>query len=54
MIKLNATFWKIRISMFIWGFATLYYFTGQIDITSKAFLVQVIGNSFIIWVFTKE
>ena len=40
-----STFWKVRISTLLWGFCVLYYFTGQIDLTGKIFLVQVIGNT---------
>jgi hypothetical protein len=47
-------FWKVRIATFIWGFIVLYYFTRKIDLTSKAFLIQVIGNSVIMWFFLRN
>lgn len=49
-----SSFWKVRIGTFIWGFLVIYYFTGKLDFTSKVFLVQVIGNSFIMWFFIKD
>lgn len=48
-----SQFWKIRIGTFVWGFSVIYWFTGQIDFTSKVFLVQVLGNSLIMWWFTR-
>lgn len=37
----------------LWGFAVLYAFTGRIDLTSKVFLVQIGGNTAIMWWFTR-
>jgi len=48
------TFWKIRILMSVWGFSCAWFFTGQIDLTSKIFIAQLIGNSFILWIFLKH
>lgn len=44
-------FWKIRIGMFIWGFAVTYFFTHKLDLSSKIFLFQAAGNTIILWVF---
>lgn len=44
-----SKFWKVRILTFIWGALVVYYFTRRIDLTSKLFLTQVVGNSIIMW-----
>ena len=49
-MKINK-FLKTRIATFIWGLCVVYFFTRQIDLTSKIFLTQVIGNTFIMWYF---
>jgi uncharacterized membrane protein len=49
-----STFWKLRLSMFAWGFFVVYAFTRQIDLSSKVFLVQAAGNTALIWWFTRE
>ena len=40
---------KTRIAMFIWGFSVIYFFTGNINLTSKTFLVQALGNTLILY-----
>lgn len=49
-----STFWKLRLSMFAWGFAVIYAFTGKLDLTSRVFLVQALGNTVLIWWFTRD
>lgn len=49
-----STFWKMRIATFVWGFLCLYWFTGKLDFTSKVFLIQVAGNSLIMYLFTRR
>jgi len=49
-----SKFWQVRLWTFIWGFSVIYYFTGKIDFTSKVFLVQVIGNSIIMWLILRK
>lgn len=44
----------VRALTFIWGFAVIYYFTGKLDFTSKVFLIQVMGNTIIMWAVLKE
>lgn len=39
---------------FIWGFVVIYLFTGRLDLTSKAFLIQAGGNTLIMWALLKE
>jgi hypothetical protein len=46
-------FWKIRIATFAWGALVLYGFTQSVDFTSKVFLAQVLGNTLIMWWFTR-
>ncbi len=48
-----SQFWKLRLSMLAWGFCVAYYFTGQLDLTSKLFAVQVVGNTALLWWFTR-
>lgn len=48
-----TTFWKIRLSTLIWGFLVLYGFTRRLDLTSLVFLVQVAGNTVLMWWFTR-
>jgi len=48
-----TAFWKLRLATLAWGFAVLYLFTGEIGMTSKVFLVQVLGNSALMWWFTR-
>lgn len=40
-------FWTTRIAMLLWGFGVVYFFTGKVDIASKAFIVQALGNTII-------
>jgi len=49
-----TTFWKLRLSTLAWGCLVIYGFTRQIDFTAKVFLVQVIGNTVILWWFTRQ
>lgn len=49
-----SQFWKVRLATFLWGLITVWSFTKQIDLTSKIFITQVIGNSIIMWVFLKK
>lgn len=49
-----SKFWKARIGMFIWGALCTYFFTRKIDITSKLFTSQVIGNTIIMWLAFKN
>lgn len=49
-----SKFWKTRIATFLWGLAVVYFYTENIDVTSKLFLTQVIGNSFIMWFFIEK
>ena len=44
----------VRVLTFIWGFSVIYLFTGKLDFTSKVFLVQVIGNTIIMWAILKQ
>lgn len=44
-----SKFWQVRIATFIWGALVVYYFTHSIDLTSRLFITQVVGNTFIIW-----
>lgn len=46
-----SKFWKVRIGTFIWGALVVYFFTRQLDLTSRIFLTQVIGNTVIMWYF---
>lgn len=48
-----SQFWKLRLSTLTWGFVVLYGFTGRMDFTSQVFLVQVLGNTAILWFFTR-
>jgi hypothetical protein len=47
-------FWKLRLSTLAWGFVVLYAFTRRLDVTSQAFLVQVVGNTVIMRWFTRQ
>jgi len=49
---LSLQFWAVRMVMFGWGFATTYYFTGNLITSFKVFIVQAIGNT-IIMLFVK-
>jgi hypothetical protein len=50
-----SKFWQVRILTFLWGFAVIWWFTGKLDFTSKVFLVQALGNTFIMKVIlTKQ
>lgn len=40
---------RTRITMFIWGFSVIYFFTGDFDLTSRTFIVQAIGNTLILY-----
>jgi len=46
-----STFWKIRIGMSLWGLLCIWFFTRQVDLTSKVFIAQLLGNSLILWLF---
>ena len=46
-------FWRLRVATLIWGFIVVYAFTRRIDLTGKIFLVQVIGNTVIMWWLTR-
>ena len=47
------TFWKLRLATLCWGLAVVYAFTRQLDLTSQVLLVQVLGNTVIMWWFTR-
>lgn len=49
-----SKFWKTRIATFIWGAAVVYYYTRQLDLTSRLFLTQVAGNTLIMWFFIER
>ena len=40
--------------MSIWGLSCAWYFTNQIDLSSKIFISQLLGNSLILWLFLNE
>jgi uncharacterized membrane protein len=44
-----SKFWQVRISTFIWGLLVVYFFTRKIDVATKLFLTQVIGNTIIMY-----
>ena len=46
-----SKFWKVRMATFVWGFLVIYWFTGKLDLTSKAFLIQALGNTLIMYFF---
>lgn len=48
-----SRFWKIRIGTLLWGFATSLYFTGSFVTAIPMFSVMVIGNSVIMYYFSK-
>ena len=49
-----SPFVKTRIATLIWGFSVVYYFTGELNLSSKIFLIQAVGNTFLMWYFIKE
>ncbi len=46
-------FYKLRIATLLWGCSVSYAFTGDLGLTSKMMLVIFIGNTFIMWWFTR-
>lgn len=47
------TFLKVRLLTMIWGFSVVLALTGELNLTSKIFLIQVIGNTIIMKIFIK-
>jgi uncharacterized membrane protein len=47
------SFWPTRILMLIWGFGVVYAFTGRLDLTSKVFIIQALGNTIIMALMKK-
>ena len=48
-----SSFWKARLATFAWGFGVSWWFTGEIILASKMFLVMALGNTVLMWFFIK-
>lgn len=49
-----SVFVKTRLATLVWGFGIVYYFTGSLNLSSKIFIIQAVGNTIIMWYFIKE
>lgn len=48
-----SSFWKMRISTVVWGFLVSLVFTGELITSLAMWSVVVIGNTILMWIFTK-
>ena len=48
-----SRFWKLRVSTLLWGFTVSLVFTGSLVTAVPMFAVIVLGNSVLMYVFSR-
>lgn len=49
-----SQFWKVRIATLIWGFGVTYSFTGSLSFTGKIYLIILLGNTTMWYLFFRK
>lgn len=49
-----SRFWRLRLSTLAWGFAVSWLFTGSLVTAVPMFTVIAVGNSLLMWFFTRQ